>query len=155
MITKSNKVSSYIYVYFYISIFCILNGGLFSYLTANTPFSYWRQFFTLLGFCLLFRASHFMYSSQLIRMQKYMLFIIYVLILFALYAYFYTGLNLIRIGYSFWLYISAFHMVLLPVISYMSGERFIYKIFSFFAMLGLLTLPGRRLYGAGLLSCFS
>ena len=81
MITKSNKVSSYIYVYFYISIFCILNGGLFSYLTANTPFSYWRQFFTLLGFCLLFRASHFMYSSQLIRMQKYMLFIIYVLIL--------------------------------------------------------------------------
>lgn len=33
-------------------------------------------------------------------------------------------------------------MVLLPVISYMSGERFIYKIFSFFAMLGLFISIG-------------
>lgn len=137
-------MKNYIYIFF-ISIFMLANGSVFTWLFLGTPLSMWRQLIWIWGLYIM--TKHYLKFHD-VRLNKFIkthtFFFWYVVVLSIITIIMYQ-FNLMRIAYAFWMYFSGLPFVLLPYIisrnKTMTSATF-YKIFVYlglFLTLGLIT----------------
>lgn len=120
-------------LYFYfISIFMLANGSMFTWLFQGTPLNTWRQLIWLIGVVIFIKYLRQTEEAELWKAGKlHFYFFIYIVFL-ALFTFAIYNFNLVRLGYAFWMYFSGIPFMLLPFIwsdSGINAKRF-YDIFT-------------------------
>ena len=139
---NASKYSNYITLFYCISFFLVINGGLFSFLTKGTPFTIWRQILTFIGFSLLMCSFGRYKNRSLIKIEKDLLLLTFLCIPYCIYAFFFQGYSLIRVGFALWMYTAGFHVVLFSSYLLNSSKYNPRSIFKFFSLLGLFLSIG-------------
>ena len=139
---NASKYSNYITLFYCISFFLVINGGLFSFLTKGTPFTIWRQILTFIGFSLLMCSFGRYKNRSLIKIEKDLLLLTFLCIPYCIYAFFFQGYGLIRVGFALWMYTAGFHVVLFSSYLLNSSKYNPRSIFKFFSLLGLFLSIG-------------
>lgn len=130
------KIGKSIVSFYYFSLFAILCGGLFSFLFKGTPLVSWRQMFTVIGF-LIFLYYFKINERRFVSVRNKLLRVTYYCLPFCIVGLFFQNYSFLRVGFSFWVYVAGFHLVLFPYIL-AARENFKPKtLFNFFAFLGL------------------
>lgn len=127
---------------YYLSFFMIINGGLFSLLFMGTPLTVWRQLLTGIGFLIFVYYSNKIKNRKLYLVEKDLLLFSFLLIISATYSFCVLQYSAVRIVYSFWIYICAFHVIIFPSIILQSGKKHVRNFFVFFSYIGLFLSIG-------------
>lgn len=129
----SSKFSEYVVLFYYVSFFLVINGSLFSFLTKGSPLTIWRQILTFIGFSLLMCSFGRYKNRSLIKIEKDLLLLTFLCIPYCIYAFFFQGYGLIRVGFALWMYTAGFHVVLFSSYLLNSSKYNPRSIFKFFA----------------------
>lgn len=129
--------------FYWIAIFMLANGALFTWLFQGSIFSIWRQFLWGIGggLVLLNIKNIFMeYKGVYHILRDQMIFMLFVLIL-SLFTWAFEGFNTMRLGYAFWIYFSGVPFLLFPCLLVQSGKT-ASEFFNVFIYLGLFLAIG-------------
>lgn len=129
--------------FYWIAIFMLANGALFTWLFGNTPLNIWRQLIWLIGIVLLIKNMKMLFyeSAQTWRILNHQGIFVFIIFVLALFTVIINHFNWMRIFYAFWIYFSGVPFLLFPFL--MAKERiFPKKFFNVFIALGCFLSVG-------------
>lgn len=141
---SSAKCASIKWFYF-VSIFCLANGSLVTWLFMGTPLSMWRQIIWILGLMLIgYFYPQLRLNRKYKKLQKWHFVAFYYILLSSFIASAIYGYNYLRLVYGFWIYFAGLPFIVFPYLiakfNLITPKRF-FNIFTglgIFMSLGLL-----------------
>lgn len=130
-----------ILVFYFVSIFMLANGSLFTWLFQGTPLNIWRQLIWLIGLMFFIRYIRITNSWELKKIARNHGIIGYVIFIQALLTYVICNFNVVRLGYAFWVYFAGLPFLLLPYLWAESGRK-PQTFYNIFIILGLFLTIG-------------
>lgn len=129
-------------LFFLIIIFMYTNGMLFTWLFAGTPLNAWRQLSWLVLFILLYSSYRKYNNVELYSVINFSSIYLVILLFLSAYTFIYQGFNLVRVFYSWWLYLVGVPFVLFApmVVKAQINKKWFFGIFTYmglFITLGL------------------
>lgn len=123
--------------FYWIAIFMLANGALFTWLFGNTPLNIWRQLIWLIGIVLLIKNMKMLFyeSAQTWRILNHQGIFVFIVFVLALSTVVINHFNWMRIFYAFWIYFSGIPFLIFPFLVAKEGI-FPKKFFNVFIGLG-------------------
>lgn len=128
-------MKSSIYIFF-LSIFMLANGSLFSWLFLGTPLSMWRQIIWIWGLYFLVKNYRNFLDISLNRFITHHAIFFWYTVFFSIVTIILYHFNLLRIIYAFWMYFSGLPFVLVPYLfkQLNYNPKTFYKIFIYLGL---------------------
>ena len=131
-----------IVVFYWISVFMLANGSLFTWIFSGTPLVAWRQLIWFLGIIVLFKFARSFDSYNLLRIVRIHFYIFLFILFQALITLAVYNFNYMRLMFAFWVYFSGLPFIIFPFFISQNGKEYVLRFYNVFICLGVFLTFG-------------